>query len=42
MIFELSGDYPIALPLIVAAVASAVSKGFGSESVCERSLESAG
>ena len=42
MIFELSGDYPIALPLIVAAVAStAVSKACGSESVYKQSCESA-
>jgi CIC family chloride channel protein len=43
MIFELSGDYPLALPLIVAAVASiAVSKAFGSESVYETELRKRG
>ena len=43
MIFELSGDYPIALPLVVAAVAStAVSKACGSESVYETELRKRG
>ena len=43
MIFELSGDYPIALPLIAAAVAStAVSKALGSESVYETELRKRG
>jgi CIC family chloride channel protein len=43
MIFELSGDYPIALPLIVAAVAAtAVSKACGSESVYETELRKRG
>jgi chloride channel protein, CIC family len=43
MTFELSGDYPIALPLIVAAVAStAVSKACGSESVYETELRKRG
>ena len=43
MIFELSGDYPIALPLIAAAVgATAVSKAFGSESVYETELRKRG
>ena len=43
MTFELSGDYPIALPLIVAAVtATVVSKAFGSESVYETELKKRG
>lgn len=43
MIFELSGDYPIALPLIVAAVTSTlVSKAMGSESVYEIELRKRG
>jgi CIC family chloride channel protein len=43
MIFELSGDYPIALPLLVAAVgATAVSKALGSESVYETELRKRG
>ena len=43
MTFELSGDYPIALPLIVAAVAATVvSKAFGSESVYETELKKRG
>jgi CIC family chloride channel protein len=43
MIFELSGDYPIALPLMVAAVVStAVSKACGSESVYETELRKRG
>lgn len=43
MIFELSGDYPIALPLILATiVATAVSKALGSESVYETELRKRG
>ena len=43
MIFEVSGDYPIVLPLIVAAVAAtAVSKALGSESVYETELRKRG
>jgi CIC family chloride channel protein len=43
LIFELSGDYPIALPLITAAVAStAASKALGSESVYETELRKRG
>ena len=43
MIFELSGDYPIALPLIVAAVVSTVvSRALGSESVYETELRKRG
>ena len=43
MIFELSGDYPIVLPLIVATVIStAVSKRLGSESVYETELRRRG
>ena len=43
MIFEVSGDYPIALPLIVAAVVSTVvSRALGSESVYKRNFESEG
>jgi CIC family chloride channel protein len=43
MIFELSGDYPIALPLILAAVvATSVSRALGSESVYETELRKRG
>ena len=43
MIFEVSGDYPIALPLIVAAVVSTlVSRGLGSESVYDTELRKRG
>jgi CIC family chloride channel protein len=43
MIFELSGDYPIALPLILATiVATAASKALGSESVYETELRKKG
>lgn len=43
MIFELSGDYPIALPLIVAAVVSTlVSRALGSESVYQTELRKRG
>jgi chloride channel protein, CIC family len=43
MIFEVSGDYPIALPLIVAAVvATVVSRALGSESVYETELRKRG
>ena len=43
MIFELSGDYPIALPLILATiVATAVSRALGSESVYETELRKRG
>ena len=43
MIFELSGDYPIALPLIIAAVvATLVSRAMGSESVYETELRKRG
>jgi CIC family chloride channel protein len=43
MIFELSGDSHVALPLLVAAVAStAASKALGSESVYETELRKRG
>jgi CIC family chloride channel protein len=43
MIFELSGDYPIALPLLLAtAVSTSVSKGLGEESVYEMELRRRG
>jgi H+/Cl- antiporter ClcA len=43
MIFEVSGDYPIALPLIVAAVVSTiVSRALGSESVYATELRKRG
>jgi CIC family chloride channel protein len=43
MIFELSGDYPIVLPLIVATVIStSVSRRLGSESVYETELRRRG
>jgi CIC family chloride channel protein len=43
MVFELSGDYPIALPLIVATiVATAASKAAGGESVYEAELRKRG
>jgi chloride channel protein, CIC family len=43
MIFEVSGDYPIALPMIVAAVVSTVvSRALGSESVYETELRKRG
>ena len=43
MILEVSGDYPIALPLIVAAVVSTlVSRALGSESVYETELRKRG
>lgn len=39
MIFELSGDYVIVLPLLIATIAaSAISRGLGSESVYETEL----
>lgn len=43
MIFELSGDYPIVLPLLLATVVStAISRGLGSESVYETELRKRG
>ena len=43
MIFELSGDYPIVLPLLVATVVStSVSRRLGSESVYESELRRRG
>jgi CIC family chloride channel protein len=43
MIFELSGDYPIALPLLLATVvATTLSKGLGGESVYETELRKRG
>jgi len=43
MIFELSGDYPIVLPLLLATVvATAVSRGLGSQSVYEAELSKRG
>ena len=43
MIFELSGDYPIVLPLLLATVvATAVSRKLGSESVYETELRRRG
>lgn len=43
MIFELSGDYPIVLPLLLATVVStAVSRRLGSESVYEAELRRRG
>jgi len=43
MIFELSGDYPIVLPLLVATVVStSVSRRLGSESVYEAELRRRG
>lgn len=43
MIFELSGDYPIVLPLLVATVvATSVSRRIGSESVYEAELRRRG
>jgi len=43
MIFELSGDYPLALPLIlVTIISTAVSKALGSESVYEMELRKRG
>lgn len=43
MIFELSGDYLIVLPLLLATVVStSVSRGFGSESVYEAELRRRG
>jgi CIC family chloride channel protein len=43
MIFELSGDYPIVLPLLMATVvATAVSRALGSESVYEAELRRRG
>jgi CIC family chloride channel protein len=43
MIFELSGDYAIVVPLILAtAVATAVSRVLGSESVYETELRKKG
>jgi CIC family chloride channel protein len=43
MLFELSGDYPIVLPLLLATVvATTVSRGMGSESVYENELRRRG
>jgi CIC family chloride channel protein len=43
MVFELSGDYLIALPLILSTVvATAVSKALGAESVYETELRKRG
>ena len=43
MIFELSGDYAIVLPLMLATVvATAVSRGLGAESVYEAELRKRG
>src|SRR6266511_1202919 len=43
MIFELSGDYPVALPLLLATVVStSVSRALGSESVYETELRRKG
>jgi CIC family chloride channel protein len=43
MIFELSGDYPIVLPLLIATVvATAASRGLGSESVYSSELRRRG
>ena len=43
MVFELSGDYLIALPLILATVvATATSKALGDESVYETELRKRG
>jgi len=43
MIFEVSGDYAIVLPLLLAtAVATSVSRALGSESVYERELRKRG
>ncbi len=43
MVFELSGDYPIALPLLLAtAVATTVSRSLGSESVYDAELHRRG
>jgi CIC family chloride channel protein len=43
MIFEVSGDYALVLPLLLAtAVATAVSRALGSESVYERELRKRG
>ena len=39
LVFELSGDYPIVLPLLLATiVATSISRGLGSESVYEAEL----
>jgi CIC family chloride channel protein len=43
MVFELSGDYPIVLPLLFATViATAVSRGLGSESIYSAELRRRG
>jgi CIC family chloride channel protein len=43
LVFELSGDYPIVLPLLVATVVStSVSRGLGTESVYEAELRRKG
>ena len=43
LVFELSGDYPIVLPLLVATVvATSISRGLGSESVYEAELRRKG
>ncbi len=43
MVFELSGDYPIVVPLLFATVvATAVSRGFGGESIYATELRRRG
>ncbi len=43
MVFELSGDYPIVLPLLLAtAVSTGLSRALGSESVYEAELRRKG
>jgi CIC family chloride channel protein len=43
LVFELSGDYPIVLPLLVATVvATSLSRGLGSKSVYEAELNRKG
>jgi chloride channel protein, CIC family len=43
LVFELSGDYPIVLPLLIATVVStSVSRGLGTESVYEAELRRTG
>ena len=43
LVFELSGDYPIVLPLLIATVVStSVSRGLGTESVYEAELRRKG
>jgi CIC family chloride channel protein len=43
LVFELSGDYPIVLPLLLATiVATSISRGLGSKSVYEAELNRKG